>query len=134
MKKLDEMELKLEVTTSERTAFENTRDDFFLGDEELLMAAYVPAKENLSVMMEELHECDPAAVLEGRSVMLDFSWGIPQLSITIDKTTIYPVNVQWITNVYREDAIVKAIDTILGVKHRYVPSEWRENSFYEWKI
>lgn len=126
-------ELNLKVTASERAVFENTTEGQ-LDRRWQRLAAYVPAKETLEKLFEEAMNWEPGAVLKGRSIMLDFCMGWPQLSISLEGTMIYPVSVEWVTNVYREDAIVNAIDMLLGVKHSYVASEWRENSFYEWKI
>lgn len=123
----------LEVTATERIAFEKvniTNLDTF----DLPLAAYVPAKETLEQLFQKVIEVEDNPELEGKSLMLDFCEGHPKLGIIITETKLYAISMEWLTNVYREDAIVKAIDTITGLDHTYVSSQWRKNSFYEWRF
>ena len=132
---IGDKEVDLEVTISERAMFENITE----GEHDrryLCFAAYTPAKESLEKLCIAAVEWVPESDhLTGKKIVLDFCMGVPRLvAITIEEMFIDSVNVEWLTNVYREDAIVNAIDMLLGVKHNYVSSEWRENSLYEWKI
>lgn len=130
----DQRTYNLEVTASEKEAFERTNNTGIDSEEELLLAAYLPAKEILEKLFQQVVVEEANPELKGKSLMLDFCQGHPQLGITIDSTTLYTICAEWVTDVYHEDAFVNAIDTITGLNHTYVASKWRKNAFYEWKF
>lgn len=129
--------INLDLSETEKNAYRQVASNSNQFDSNLVsVAAYVPVKKVLKLLFEEFEKM--GMPIEGRTIDLMFCRGIPELGIqfkddkNLDKEIIQEI--PWLTNVFREDAVVAAMNALLGVNSLYVPSEYRTNSFYEWKI